>query len=270
MIAKPPKSRTTRGRFFFNRAQRDFSLGSHFVDVLGHLGVFAGLGQQPGDVQIGLPPCLVVNFPFDGGKACWITHQAIQPLRLAFGQQPSRLVRDGGWRGCRRAVGTLTLSSSLFLVPAHLLFRLQKHFHNGLFPSCQSPVLFSLRPFAYLNTCALRCVTAFWDRTLLELEESTLTCLFASITIRQTQRSASHESSLAIYCLFDTSFHGVADQSGDQPTQRDVLLLGESAELAQQIVGQNNMNVRICVHCELPSAINKRYSNAPRRMDKVC
>ena len=165
MIAKPPKSRTTRGRFFFNRAQRDFSLGSHFVDVLGHLGVFASLGQQPGDVQIGLPPCLVVNFPFDGGKACWITHQAIQPLRLAFGQQPSRLVRDGGWRGCRRAVGTLTLSSSFFLVPAHLHFRLQKHFHNGLFPSCQSPVLFSLRPFAYLNTCALRCVTAFWDRT---------------------------------------------------------------------------------------------------------
>ena len=133
--------------------------------MLGHLGVFASLGQQPGDVQIGLPPCLVVNFPFDGGKACWITHQAIQPLRLAFGQQPSRLVRDGGWRGCRRAVGTLTLSSSFFLVPAHLHFRLQKHFHNGLFPSCQSPVLFSLRPFAYLNTCALRCVTAFWDRT---------------------------------------------------------------------------------------------------------
>ena len=151
MIAKPPKSRTTRGRLFFNRAQRDFSLGSHFVDVLGHLGVFAGLGQQPGDVQIGLLPCLVVNFPFDGGKACWINHQAIQPLRLAFGQQPSRLVRDGGWRGCRRAVGTLTLSSSLFLVPAHLLFRLQKHFHNGLFPSCQSPVLFGLRPFAYLT-----------------------------------------------------------------------------------------------------------------------
>src|SRR5208337_623715 len=96
-------------------------------------------------------PCLVVNFPFDGGKACWINHQAIQPLRLAFGQQPSRLVRDGGWRGCRRAVGTLTLSSSLFLVPAHLLFRLQKHFHNGLFPSCQSPVLFGLRLFAYLT-----------------------------------------------------------------------------------------------------------------------
>ncbi len=137
--------------FFFNRTQRDFSLGSHFVDVLGHLGVFAGLGQQPGDVQIGLLPCLVVNFPFDGGKACWINHQAIQPLRLAFGQQPSRLVRDGGWRGCRRAVGTLTLSSSLFLVPAYLLFRLQKHFHNGLFPSCQSPVLFGLRPFAYLT-----------------------------------------------------------------------------------------------------------------------
>jgi hypothetical protein len=144
----PQKPDHQGASFFFNRTQRDFSLGSHFVDVLGHLGVFAGLGQQPGDVQIGLPPCLVVNFPFDGGKACWINHQAIQPLRLAFGQQPSRLVRDGGWRGCRRAVGTLTLSSSLFLVPAHLLFRLQKHFHNGLFPSCQSPVLFGLRPFA--------------------------------------------------------------------------------------------------------------------------
>jgi hypothetical protein len=157
VIAKPPRSRTTRGRFFFNRAQRDFSLDRHFVDVLGHLGVLAGLGQQPGDVQIRLPPCLVVDFPFHSGKARRITHQAIQPLHLALGQQPSRLVRDGGWRGCRRTVGTLTLTLtfSLFLVPAHLLFRLQKHFHDGLLPSCESPVLFGLRPLAYLNLCSL-------------------------------------------------------------------------------------------------------------------
>jgi hypothetical protein len=32
------------------------------------------------------------------------------------------------------ADGPLTLSSSFPLVPAHLLFRLQKHFHDGLLP----------------------------------------------------------------------------------------------------------------------------------------
>src|SRR5271157_4271366 len=51
-----------------------------------------------------------------------------------------------------------------------------------------------------------------WREGLLELEESTLTCLFASITIRQTQWSASHESSLAIHRFFDPGLEGVADQ----------------------------------------------------------
>jgi len=128
--AKPPRSRTTRGRLFFHRAQRDFSLGRHFVAVLGHLGVLARLGQQPGDVQISLPPGLVVHLSLHGGEARWIIHQALQPIRLALGQKPSRLVRHSRWRERRRAVGTLTLY--LALIPTHLLFRLQKNFHGGL------------------------------------------------------------------------------------------------------------------------------------------
>ena len=79
-----------------------------------------------------------------------------------------------------------------------------------------------------------------WREGFLELEESTLTCIFASITIRQTQRSASHERSLAIHRLFDPGLEGVADQTGYQPTQRDMLLLGDSAKMAQEIVGQDN------------------------------
>ena len=166
VITKPPRSRTTRGRLFFSTGRNGTSASAVTLSTCWAIsGCSLALANNPATVQIGLPPCLVVNFPFDGGKACWINHQAIQPLRLAFGQEPSRLVRDGGWRGCRRAVGTLTLSSSLFLVPAHLLFRLQKHFHNKLFPSCQSPVSFGLRPFAYLTPVLFRCVTAFWDRT---------------------------------------------------------------------------------------------------------
>ncbi len=46
----------------------------------------------------------------------------------------------------------------------------------------------------------------------LKLEESTLTCIFAPIAIRQSQWSASHERSLAIHRLFDPGLEGVADQ----------------------------------------------------------
>jgi len=59
-------------------------------------------------------------------------------------------------------------------------------------------------------------------------------------------------------------------QTSYQPTQRDVLLLGVSTEVAQKIVGQDNEEDRRGIHCDPRSAINKRYSNALRRMDKVC
>ena len=94
----------------------------------------------------------------------------------------------------------------------------------------------------------------------MNLRRARLTCLFASIAIRQTQRSASHQSSLAIHRLFNTSFHGVADQFGDQPTQRDVLLLGDSAEVAQKIVRQSNPNLRSCVHADPMSATSAASS----------
>jgi len=102
----------------------------------------------------------------------------------------------------------------------------------------------------------------------LELEESRLSRLLASITIRQTQRSASHESSLAIHRLFDPGLEGVADETGDKPPQRDMLLLGESAEVAEQIVGQNDENARIGVHCDPSSAISRRQSSEVQGTDK--
>ena len=45
---------------------------------------------------------------------------------------------------------------------------------------------------------------------------------------------------LAIHRLFDLRLEGVADQSSYQPTQRDMLLLGDFAEVAQEIIGQDN------------------------------
>jgi len=62
-----------------------------------HFRALAGLGQEPGDVQISLSPRLVVNFSFYCSKARWIMHQAVQPFRLALGQQPTRLFRHGRW-----------------------------------------------------------------------------------------------------------------------------------------------------------------------------
>ena len=43
-------------------------------------------------------------------------------------------------------------------------------------------------------------------------------------------------------------FKSVADEPGYQPTQWDVLLLSDSAEVAEQIIGQNDENARIGVH----------------------
>jgi hypothetical protein len=89
---------------------------------------------------------------------------------------------------------------------------------------------------------------------LLELGERTLTCLFALIAIRQTQRSASHERNLAIHRLLDLGLEGVADQTGNQPTQRDVLLLSPLPQMVQKIVRQGNPNLRSCVHADPMSA----------------
>src|SRR5271166_6535531 len=85
----------------------------------------------------------------------------------------------------------------------------------------------------------------------------------------KTEKSLSHESSLAIHRLFDPGLECVADQTGYQPTQRDMLLLGDSAEVAQKIVGQDNDDFGIGVHCDPPSAFSRRRPGASQRMDKV-
>ena len=84
----------------------------------------------------------------------------------------------------------------------------------------------------------------------------------------KTEKSLSHESSLAIHRLFDPGLECVADQTGYQPTQRDVLLLGDSAEVAQKIVGQDNDDFGIGVQCKPPSAISRRHSDGVQRVDK--
>ena len=71
------------GGALFSTAQGNFSLINHLVDVVGHLRLLAGLGQEPGDVEISLSPCLVVNFSLHDSKTRWIMDQAFEPFRLA-------------------------------------------------------------------------------------------------------------------------------------------------------------------------------------------
>ena len=96
MIARPPRSRTIRGAFFFNRAQRDLGCGDDRVNVVDRFRTLTGLGQEPGDVEVGLPPRLLMHLAFHGGEAGRVGRQPPQPLRLALGQQTSRLVGDLG------------------------------------------------------------------------------------------------------------------------------------------------------------------------------
>ena len=102
------------------------------------LRLFTGLGQQPGNVKIRLPPRLLVNLEFHSAEACRVGGETFEPLAFALGQQTTGLVGHDRWRCCRRAGGPLTLFSfvALPLVPAHLLFRLKKYFHDGILPGC--------------------------------------------------------------------------------------------------------------------------------------
>src|SRR5208337_1271901 len=79
----------------------------------------------------------------------------------------------------------------------------------------------------------------------------------------------SRESSLAIHGLFDPGLECVADQTGYQPPQRNMLLLCEFAKMAQEIIGQHNEDFGIGVHCDPPSAISRRHSCEVQRTDKV-
>ena len=64
-------------------------------------------------------------------------------------------------------------------------------------------------------------------------------------------------------------FEGVANETGDQPTQRDMLLLSDFAEVAQEIIGQDDVDAGIGVHRDPPPAISRRHSYEVQRTDKV-
>jgi hypothetical protein len=68
--------------------------------------------------------------------------------------------------------------------------------------------------------------------------------------------------------LIDPGFKSVADEPRYQPTQWDVLLLSDSAEVAEQIIGQNDKNAGIGVHFDPPSVISRRHSSEAQRTDK--
>jgi hypothetical protein len=50
------------------------------------LRLLTGLGQQPGDIEIGLPPRLLVNLEFHGGEARRVGRQTFEPFAFALGQ----------------------------------------------------------------------------------------------------------------------------------------------------------------------------------------
>ena len=128
VIANPPRRRTTSGRFFFDRAERDLGRGGHPGDVLGHLGTFAGLGQQPGDVEIGLMLRLIVDFALHGGEAGRIAGQAVEPFGLPLGQDLAGPSGDFRWRR-RGAALRAPLALAVALRHGGLL-RIQVHFHR--------------------------------------------------------------------------------------------------------------------------------------------
>jgi hypothetical protein len=61
-----------------------------------HLGLLTGFGQQSGDIEIGLPSGLVVDFTLHRGEAGRVAGQTFEPLVLAFSQRLSGLLGDGG------------------------------------------------------------------------------------------------------------------------------------------------------------------------------
>jgi hypothetical protein len=82
--------------FFSNRAERDLRRVDHLVDVRSRFGLLTGLGQQPGDIVIGLPSGVLVDFAFHRGEARRVGGQTFEPLVLAFGQRSSGLLGHGG------------------------------------------------------------------------------------------------------------------------------------------------------------------------------
>src|SRR4051794_41258846 len=105
----------------------------------GHSGVLTRLGQQPRDVEVRLPAGLIMHLPLHGGEARGIVHQTIEPTRLALGQEPARLVRNGHWRGPRGAPGGTPLTPPP--KPPHFPVRPPKKFPKRPLPR-RGPGLF--------------------------------------------------------------------------------------------------------------------------------
>ena len=76
-----------QGASFFSTGRSGTSAASITLSMCGAVsGLLAGLGQQPGDVEIGLPPRLLVNLEFHGGEAGRVGGQTFEPLAFALGQ----------------------------------------------------------------------------------------------------------------------------------------------------------------------------------------
>ncbi len=61
----------------------------------------------------------------------------------------------------------------------------------------------------------------------------------------------------------------VVDQTSYQPTQGDAPLLGDFAKVAEEIIGQDNVDLRIGVRCDPPSVVSRRHSDAIQITDQV-
>src|SRR5262245_59601044 len=63
--------------------------------------------------------------------------------------------------------------------------------------------------------------------------------------LRRTGPSTSSKSDLTIHGSLQPGLEGVVNQPRHQPPQRDVLLLGDSAEVVQEVVRQSHPDLRI-------------------------
>lgn len=81
--------------------------------------------------------------------------------------------------------------------------------------------------------------------------------------------SRSATGSLVIHRLIDPGLKGVTEQTGDQPTQRDMLLLRNPTEMAEKIVGQDNSDFGIGVHFDPPYVITRKRSYQFEIMEQV-
>src|SRR5262245_37821222 len=129
----------------------------------GHLGTFAGLGQQSGDVEIGLAPRLVVDLALHDGEAGRIVGEALEPFGFAVGEHPAGLGGDVR----RRSRGAALRAPPLALAVASRhggLLRIQVHLHRQPPPAeTSSPSGSSPRTLVMLAGGALA-VAAFWDQ----------------------------------------------------------------------------------------------------------